>query len=812
MRFIQTPEVGKGLAQATGCRDGGRETPADAAQPISARRSVSCTTDVKLDTAFRLSFFVTLGMACACLAQAEAFFHAWFPFVCLPLAALVFTLAWRYEGRWVIGETASNYLGVFIGLATGGWILLQLPRSQEALISGGVPWPAGLLPHLGPLLLVLLAVKLFRPKQLADAWVIQTIGLMLVTLACVLAGDPVFTVLLAGYLVSLVWCLAIFHVYRARRAETATSLFAAADSEEAMGNESAPGRGNGLPWRLLGAGRVLCWSAMVMLAGLAMFMSLPRATNTEWIPSKLSSSAPLALTIGVESGINADRVGTVELSPEPAFHVHVSDGKGAPARLSDQQLWRVDTLDFYVRGRWMTWSQAQLYSRGGGRSSRPIPPPPPLTGNQLHFRFTALPHQAGGLPLAEPLDIRRSGLDSSLGKGRPSIELFTAVPGGDAVVPYLLGRQRLYRYTQVIEPDGGDSRRRPAINYDPSYRDYLIAQPVPPQVADWAREQLTRLSFLPAEARALTPDGMLTPEYHEAVSRAFCGYFTLSPDFTYSLKLRRQDRTIDPTADFLLNVKEGHCERFAGALALSLRALGVPTRVVKGYRGAEEEAAGEYVVRLDTAHSWVQVLVEEDGQWYWLTLDPTPGGGETVNPLSNWLGWLASLDMSEVWHRFVLNYNSDVQSSMLHYLWQGLWQSATTRSLLWQMPAVLAVGVAGVVAWRRRSALASLLRRGKQAPHVTLARSSPYAKLLATLAKHLGVRPQQGQTPLEFATVAGAALQGDPATAPWARLPAAVVHAHYRSRFGDQHLGAAEQDALRLQIADLTAALKRSTS
>ena len=179
---------------------------------------------MRLDTAFRLSFFVTLGMACACLAQAEAFFHIWFPFVFLPLMALVFALAWRYEGRWVISETASNYLGVFIGLATGGWILLQLPRSQEALITGGVPWPAGLLPHLGPLLLVLLAVKLFRPKQLADAWVIQTIGLMLVTLACVLAGDPLFTLLLVGYFASLVWCLAIFHLYRARRADTATSI------------------------------------------------------------------------------------------------------------------------------------------------------------------------------------------------------------------------------------------------------------------------------------------------------------------------------------------------------------------------------------------------------------------------------------------------------------------------------------------------------------------------------------------------------------------------------------------------------------
>src|SRR5262249_33726703 len=73
-------------------------------------------TKMRLDTAFRLSFYVTLALACACLAQAEAFFLVWFQFLCLPVAILVFTLAWRYEGKWVIHETASNYLGIFIGL------------------------------------------------------------------------------------------------------------------------------------------------------------------------------------------------------------------------------------------------------------------------------------------------------------------------------------------------------------------------------------------------------------------------------------------------------------------------------------------------------------------------------------------------------------------------------------------------------------------------------------------------------------------------------------------------------------------------
>src|SRR5258708_15520888 len=144
---------------------------------------------------------------------------------------------------------------------------------------------------------------------------------------------------------------------------------------------------------------------------------------------------------------------------------------------------------------------------------------------------------------------------------------------------------------------------------------------------------------------------------------------------------------IDPTADFLINVKQGHCERYASALALSLRSLGIPTRVIRGYRGADEVEAGKYVVRLDQAHSWVQVLVERDGQWYWLTLDPTPGLGPEANPLATSLDWLTGLEADEFWRRFVLNYNADAQRSAAHYIWQRLWQSRAACNLLWQAPA-----------------------------------------------------------------------------------------------------------------------------
>jgi protein-glutamine gamma-glutamyltransferase len=793
---------------------------------------------MKLDTAFRLSFYLTLGMACACLAQAEAYFLLWFPFVCLPAVGVVFALAWRYEGRWIVTETASNYLGIFIGLATGAWILMQLPRSDEDLVAGGVPWPAGLLPHLGPLLLILLAVKLFRPKKLADFWIVQTIGLMLVTLGCVLAGDPLFAGLLIGYLTCLLWCLALFHVYRARRPAGMLALFTAADV--VVGSRSEPTTLGDVPWRFLGVGKVLRWSAAILLVGLPLFVLLPRSGSSQWVPQKLSSGGAIILSVGIDSGINVNRVGTVELSPDPAFQVRATDAAGAAVAVSPNMLWRAEVLDYYQNGRWITWSQAQPFLRLGMAKVQPpvgsnmpagmMPLLPPLDGpsatlggaqpivpsvpagpadDQRHLHFTVQPIKAGGLVLAEPVDVRHVGLDAWVGDARPHLDLFHAVPGGDSVLAFLPSRRATYRYTQILVPSDAQERV-PARSYQPSYREHIVAQPVPAEVGTWARALLGRLPALSPARRSLDDEGRLPADHHAAVSQAFSRHLALAGEYTYSLNLKRHDATIDPTADFLINVKVGHCERYAAALALALRSLEIPTRIVRGYRGATEDGEGQYVVRLDQAHSWVQALIHEDGQWYWLTLDPTPGQEAAANPLVNWLDWLIGLEAEEVWRRFLLNYNAEVQHNALYYLWQGVWQSPTARHLLWQTPAGLAALVVLLGAWRRRAKLLSVLRLPARGTAGFAAPPEFYGRLLRLLGQRLALRPEPGQTPLEFAAVVAAALRQAPGTAAWAALPGQAVQALYQVRFAGRELTAAEQAALQREIMGLDAALGRN--
>jgi hypothetical protein len=266
---------------------------------------------------------------------------------------------------------------------------------------------------------------------------------------------------------------------------------------------------------------------------------------------------------------------------------------------------------------------------------------------------------------------------------------------------------------------------------------------------------------------------------------------------------------MEPTADFLLNVKAGHCERFAAALALALRGLGVPSRVIKGYRGAEEEGEGAYVIRADQAHAWVQVLLHSADGGTWVMLDPTPGQAEERNPLTTWLSWMSDLDAVDLWYRFVLNYNSDVQSHTMYYLVQGVWQSPSCRRMLW-VPTGLAVALGLLALARRRGAWVAWLRRTHGGPGVAVSPPSFYRKFLRVLARRLDLHPQGGQTPLEFATSAAPILAQLTGTAALSALPAQVAQALYLMRFSEHGLDVSQHRALEEQVAALDASLART--
>jgi protein-glutamine gamma-glutamyltransferase len=89
----------------------------------------------------------------------------------------------------------------------------------------------------------------------------------------------------------------------------------------------------------------------------------------------------------------------------------------------------------------------------------------------------------------------------------------------------------------------------------------------------------------------------------------------------------------NPLVDFLFNTHEGYCQQFSGAMALLLRMGGVPARVASGFSpGRFDRRRGEYIVRDDDAHSWVEAYFPGIG---WYTLDPTPAASPARSQLND---------------------------------------------------------------------------------------------------------------------------------------------------------------------------------
>lgn len=91
-------------------------------------------------------------------------------------------------------------------------------------------------------------------------------------------------------------------------------------------------------------------------------------------------------------------------------------------------------------------------------------------------------------------------------------------------------------------------------------------------------------------------------------------------EFSYTLAPGRLGDQA-PIDEFFFRAKKGFCEHYAGAFALYLRLLGVPSRVVVGFHGGDYNPLGQYyVVRGMDAHAWVEAWDEKRG---WMRFDPT---------------------------------------------------------------------------------------------------------------------------------------------------------------------------------------------
>jgi hypothetical protein len=199
----------------------------------------------------------------------------------------------------------------------------------------------------------------------------------------------------------------------------------------------------------------------------------------------------------------------------------------------------------------------------------------------------------------------------------------------------------------------------------------------------------------------------------------------LRTEYRYSLHFHRRGH--NPLEEFLVEDRQGHCEYFASALALLLRAASIPARVAVGYRVHEQSPIdGHSIVRERDAHAWVEAFFDDNG---WQTLDATPpaGGaaarGQRVGLLRAVGEWIAT--------------------------WIARWRAANT------MPVWIALGllVVGLILYREVRSRLAARRNAKRAVNDGFANEPAPAqldRLLAALAAR-GVSRSRSETIEAFA-------------------------------------------------------------
>jgi transglutaminase-like putative cysteine protease len=207
----------------------------------------------------------------------------------------------------------------------------------------------------------------------------------------------------------------------------------------------------------------------------------------------------------------------------------------------------------------------------------------------------------------------------------------------------------------------------------------------------------------------------------------------------------------DPLARFLFESKYGHCELYAGAVAVLLRAAGLRARVVTGYYLGRWNTLGGYLAFSDQdAHAWVEVW--EGDAWRWV--DATPEDLRGQRKTSVWAtlrDWFDVLDA--LWFEKVVDFDAERQRRFYNDLSRRLdgaiakarrgelgfdlsfdWSAPAARGAFGVLLLVPAAGALALLVRRRRPEQVG--RRLRRALGERPGENLPLGALLSRRAQH----------------------------------------------------------------------------
>ena len=482
------------------------------------------------------------------------------------------------------------------------------------------------------LVLFVMVVRLFSAQRDRDYYFLSVIAFLMVLAAALLTVDSIFLLGFAGFMLTAV---AAFILMEMRH----FSAKSAVHSRESHG---------GLIYRNMATSLAIASPVLVvciLVGATAIFFLLPRVSA-----GYLSAYAPGGeITTGFSDTVQLGRIGEIQQSSSVVMHIQIDGDEGGRFDLK----WRGVSLSNFD-GR--TWSNH--------REQRVLSP-------SLYGRFVFLQpnrnvlerssHMVNYRVLMEPVGMNLFFL-ASVPESLEGNYRMLAVDDGGAVFD--------------LDPEHPVNRYQAASDISQAgARELRTAGNVyPPDVA------ASNLGLRSVDARIPRLAQQITASADNNYDKAIALETYLRTHFGYSLKL---PRTVphDPLANFLFERKQGHCEYFASSMAVMLRTLGIPSRVVNGFRTGEfNDLTSQYVVRASNAHSWVEAYFPGYG---WVAFDPTPGSLMPVR--TGWSRATLYLDaLASFWRDWVVNYDSGHQQTLAVNARSGSQQLVVTIRHWWR--------------------------------------------------------------------------------------------------------------------------------
>lgn len=523
---------------------------------------------------------------------------------------LALFLAFRFEEtRWQLSERLGLVLTIFsLPLFYFDWQFLKAALSSERA-------GAATLAHL---ILWLCLLKLWQKKSDRDWIFLYLISFFEILLAAGLSISPLFLGVLILYLLFSICTVIAFEIRKTKRAIKVHESNLTKNSSKALSS-----------WRLpFAAGGVL---GMIVIFAVPLFFMMPRIGGAGFG----RETGGLSGMVGFSESVSLGLIGNLQKNNQVVMRIKVSKSK------PDRNLrWRGVGLDKFDGNTWENTLRNEKVSTI--RENRVFKFEDAKSGNVVEQTVLLEPLQDIKVLFGAPEIIAVDGNFTIVSRDRN--EAVTA--------PRQFGRISYKVYSDMSEADEkllrGDKQP-----YSLEKARYL-------QLPNRLDQRIENL------ARQIVLENRATNRYDAA--RAMENY--LQTRFGYTLEQRSNGD--DPLAKFLFEVREGHCEYFATALAVMLRTQGIATRLVNGFQaGNYNDAADAYIVTQAQAHSWVEVYFPATDSW--ITFDPTPAAGRNID--NGATGGLFAesigkyLEAAEMfWLQYVVGYDNQEQRGLARSL------------------------------------------------------------------------------------------------------------------------------------------------